>query len=138
MTKINLEQLKSECQIGFARSGGKGGQNVNKVETKVQLSWSPLSTRLLSEQQRSLLLRNPNYGVYANQRGVIQVSSERQRTQLGNLEDGLKKLAAIIIELITPPKKRKRSRPSFASKERRIAGKKARKVIKQSRGRVRG
>ena len=117
--------------MSFARSGGPGGQNVNKVETKVELRWRPAASTVLSEEDRAWLLAQLAGRLTAD--GDLVVTSSRTRDQGRNRDDARAKLARLIERALQRPKPRKRSRPPAAAVERRIAEKKLRGRRKQAR-----
>jgi ribosome-associated protein len=122
---------EGELRIAFARSGGPGGQNVNKVNSKVELRWTPSTSAALGEDDRAWLLRK--LGGRLTNDGELLVTSERTRDQGKNREDAQAKLAAIVAAALFRPKKRRATRPTRASKERRIGAKKHRAEIKKAR-----
>src|SRR5512138_301272 len=120
----------------FIRSGGPRGQNVNKVASAVQLrcdlkEWPTLPVRV-RERLRRLAGRR------LSDDDVIVITAQRFRTQEQNKRDALERLEALIEEASIEPKVRKATRPTRASKERRLEGKQQRASIKRTRGRVRG
>lgn len=124
----------SELAFSFARSSGPGGQNVNKVESKVELRWCPARSRAvaaLDEGTRSWLLERLSPRLTAS--GDLVVTSSRTRDQIKNREDARDKLAAIVREALVRPRVRKRTRPTRASAERRIQEKKRRGAVKRIR-----
>lgn len=125
----------AELQIGFARSGGPGGQNVNKVETKVELRWNPSQsaalTAALSDADRAWLLQRLSSRL--TQAGDLLVTSSKTRDQAKNRDDAVAKMTQVIRSALERPKPRKRTRPSRAAEERRIQEKKRRAAIKQRR-----
>lgn len=123
-----------ELSIGFARSGGPGGQNVNKVSSKVDLRWTPATSRALTPADRDWLL--VKLGGRLTTAGELIVTSEKTRDQLVNRADAEEKLAAIVRTALARPKPRRPTRPSRGAKERRIQAKKGRAVVKSGRGRV--
>ena len=122
---------EDELRVAFARSGGAGGQNVNKVNSKVELRWTPATSLALGEDDRAWLLRKLA-GRLTND-GDLLVTSERTRDQGKNRSDAAAKLAAIVAAALFRPKKRRATRPTRGSKERRIGEKKHRAEIKKSR-----
>jgi protein subunit release factor B len=126
-----MEIPRHRLDIRFARSGGPGGQNVNKVESKVEIrfgvdaaDWIPAATReRLKELQAS---RITNLGEFI-------LSSTRHRSQAQNLEECLRKLADILRVASQRPKRRIKTRPTGASRQRRLVAKAQRSEKKQSR-----
>ena len=116
----------------FVRSTGPGGQNVNKVATAVELRFDAANSPSLSEPVRQRLLARRDRRI--TDAGVIVISAQRFRTQERNREDARERLAAMIQSVLVPPKPRIATRPTRASKERRLTGKKVRAVVKQRRG----
>ena len=125
---------EAELVEEFIRSSGPGGQHVNKTSTAVRLSFDAWNSPSLPDDVRHRLLRNA--GSRATSQGVIQIESESHRSQKQNREAARERLAEMIRAAARPPKKRAKTRPSKASKERRLSGKKARGDIKRLRGRV--
>jgi len=122
-----------ELRVSFARSSGPGGQNVNKVESKVQLRWNPAASTAISESDRAWLLRRLAGKLTVE--GDLLIASNLTRDQGRNREDAEAKLAATIRTALLRPKKRRATRPSLAAKGRRVDEKKARGRIKQERRR---
>ncbi len=125
----------SEFRFTFARSAGPGGQNVNKVNTKVTLHWPVESSPSLPDDIRDRF--RSKYGQRINKNGELVIYSQRYREQGRNTDDCLDKLREMLLDVATAPKKRKRTRPSRASKERRLRDKKAKSQAKESRRRPR-
>ena len=118
----------------FARSGGPGGQNVNKVSSKAEVRWTPATSRALTSADRDWLLAK--LGGRLTTSGELIVVSDRTRDQIVNRGDALAKLVATVAAALVRPKVRRATRPTKGSKERRIAAKKGRAVVKSARGRV--
>ncbi len=115
----------------FSRSSGPGGQNVNKVNSKVTLRWQVGDQpRLSVEWRRRLLARHGNR---VTREGEILVQSDRYRDQPRNLDDCRQRLVGWLLECERPPRERKKTRPTLASKRRRLEAKRRRAATKSSR-----
>lgn len=122
---------ENEIATRFVRSSGPGGQNVNKVSTKVELRFQlELSVALTPARKRRLREAFPSY-VTAG--GELIIMSDRFRSQSMNLTDALERLQAMIRSVWDPPPPRVKTKPSRASKKRRVADKRARGDLKRER-----
>ncbi len=120
-----------EFSYTFARSSGPGGQNVNKVNSKVTLHWDVTTSSSLPEDVRTRFLAK--YPRRINKEGQLVISSERFRDQGRNVTDCTNKLRDLILEIATAPMKRRPTRPTKGSKERRLTGKREKSQKKQDR-----
>jgi ribosome-associated protein len=124
-----------ELHWSFARSGGPGGQNVNKVSSKVLLRWHPGSSKGLSEEVRTRLLEIVRTRL--TNEGDLLITSQKTRDQPKNIEDCKEKLTELLRQARQRPKVRKPTKPSRASKVRRVEAKRRQSGRKANR-RVRG
>jgi len=114
-----------------SRSGGPGGQNVNKVNSKVTLKWDVAHSRILTEEQKTLLLKKllPKL----TKQGVLFLTAQDKRSQLQNKETVLNKLDKLLLNALTPRKTRKATKPNPAAVRNRIQQKKYKSEKKQMR-----
>src|ERR1700752_2615167 len=114
--------LQKEVIYKASRSGGKGGQNVKKVSTKVELLFDIGQSALFTDDEKLLLLQKLQSRL--NRDGLVQVMSEEERSQFMNKEKALEKLHVILAKALHQPKKRKATKPSNASNAARLDSKK--------------
>lgn len=133
--KNDAKQIVEECEKDLifktSRSGGSGGQHVNKVETKVTLRWSVVHSEHLTEVQKTTILEKLKS--FINKEGELVLHSEAKRSQLKNKEIAVKKWKNLILKAFVKRKVRKKSKPSKQAKEKRIKDKKAKSGIKAAR-----
>lgn len=123
---------KDELEESFVRASGPGGQNVNKVASAVQLRFNVAASPSLPEGVRQRLLDSGDSRLTRD--GVLVITAERHRSQAANREDALERLAEIIRKAAHVPRKRVATRPTLASKNRRLEAKTRRGNIKKTRG----
>ena len=123
-----------DLDVSFSRSGGAGGQNVNKVSSKVLLRFHLAQCQVLTFGCKERLKASCPGRLTDD--GDLLVTSDRERDQHRNLEDAKEKLASLIRAALVPPKARTPTKPSKGAKRRRLADKSRRADVKQGRGRV--
>jgi ribosome-associated protein len=128
----NIKLESSELQFSFIRSPGPGGQNVNKVATAVLLRFNVMHSPSLAEPMRMRLMGL--LGSKITTQGDLLIKASRYRTQERNKQDAIDRLQALLKRAAVVPKKRKKTRPTRASKERRLTTKKLQGKTKALRG----
>jgi ribosome-associated protein len=133
---MNQEELKSrdfdsEFNFTTSRSSGPGGQNVNKVSTKVELRFNLQTSAVLSETEKEILFRKLKNKI--NKENELIIVAQSERTQLMNKVAVTAKFFEMLSKALTIPKKRKITQPSLSSKLKRLEGKRNRGIIKKLR-----
>lgn len=130
LTEEQIQAIFKELSYKTSRSGGKGGQNVNKVESKVEIGFDVVNSQVLSEETKQKILNRKSL---ADVSGCIRVISEKHRSQLENKEEARKKLIHLLQNILRPVKKRKPTKPTKASKRKKQESKIKHSEKKQNR-----
>ncbi|MCC4211711.1 alternative ribosome rescue aminoacyl-tRNA hydrolase ArfB [Leeuwenhoekiella parthenopeia] len=119
---MNKEILQSECEFKAVRSSGPGGQHVNKTSTKVMLHWDLEASAVFTEEQKERL--GQRLASKLTTENQLVLSYDQSRSQHKNKEEVFKNLVQLLEKALVIPKKRKKTRPTLASKKRRLESKK--------------
>lgn len=126
-----VNDFSSEIFFKTARSGGSGGQNVNKVETMAEALWLVMESRVFTDEEKErITIKLANK---INKDGYLAVKCSETRSQLENKQIAQRKMEALVAKSLVEPKKRKATRPSKAVKEKRLDSKKKESVKKEMR-----
>jgi ribosome-associated protein len=119
---VNASLLFNELNFTASRSGGPGGQNVNKVNSKITLKFDVVHSRILGEEEKASILKN--LSTHLTSDGVLILSSQDKRSQLENKEDVIRKFEKLMVKAFAKRKKRKATKPSKSAVEKRMTSKK--------------
>jgi ribosome-associated protein len=124
---------RDELELKATRSGGPGGQHVNTSSTRIELVWNVASSPSLWEDERTRLLEKLAHRLDGE--GQLRIVAQGERSQLQNREAAIARFAEVVAKALVVPKRRKATRPTKASKEKRLQGKKQRSELKRERRR---
>jgi ribosome-associated protein len=124
----------SELDFSFSRSGGPGGQHVNRAETKVELRWDVAASGVLTDEQKATLLERLQSHLTTD--GILRLTSEESRSQHRNRALVLERLQELVAAALRPRRKRRPTRPPAAAQARRLERKKQRSEVKERRRKI--
>ncbi len=128
----NISISETELEFEFTRSGGPGGQKVNKTSSAVMLRFDIDASPSLSETVKNRLKKIGGSGVTTN--GILIIHARRYRSQTMNRDDAVQRLIKLLIKAAHKPAKRKSTKPTLASKKKRLQEKRERSLLKKKRG----
>lgn len=128
---MNIDQFLTEFKFSTSKSSGKGGQHVNKTESRVELRWNFADSKFLTDEQKIKFSKLSS--VHIIDQEILHFASELSRSQLKNKQDVIEKAKLFILKNITEKKKRKKSRVPASVKQKRLDTKKKRSEIKVNR-----
>ncbi len=131
---MNFKEILKECFYKTSRSGGAGGQHVNKVETKVEISWNVALSNCLNDKQKALV--QEKLAKRINTKGELICTAQKSRSQSKNKEEAQKKLLALVENALVEKQKRKATRVPKGVKEKRLKVKRVKAEHKQNRKKV--
>lgn len=119
---MNIENISGELTFKFSRSGGAGGQHVNKVSSKVLLQWDVEKSLVLSAEEKAIIMTKLSGRI--NKEGLLQLESDTDRSQIRNKEIAINRLLHILKEALAPVKSRKKTKVPYGSILKRLDRKK--------------
>ncbi|MFP4556381.1 MAG: alternative ribosome rescue aminoacyl-tRNA hydrolase ArfB [Bacteroidales bacterium] len=123
--------FNKEFVFNTSRSSGAGGQNVNKVSTKVELRFSVPNSTLLTDREKEIVLEKLSNKITSE--GILIIVSQAERSQYGNKQKCIEKFYKLLTKALTPKKKRKPTKPTKASEKKRLESKKIQSEKKYQR-----
>jgi len=130
-TPLNERDFLGEFEFSASRSSGPGGQNVNKVSTKIELRFNVQKSALLNDAEKQVIIKRLSNKI--NLEGELIIVSQSERSQLKNKERAIERFYLILTKALKPEKKRMKTAPTQASKEKRLEEKRIQSMIKESR-----
>ena len=132
--KLNAARLNRELEFTASRSEGPGGQNVNKVNSKITLRWDIVNSQIISDDEKRII--RDRLSSFLTKDGVLMLSAQDNRSQLQNKEAVMEKLDALLAKAFTVKKRRKPTKPSKSAKAERLKKKKLVSEKKKWRGNI--
>jgi ribosome-associated protein len=132
--QVFLHTFEHELEEKFVTAGGPGGQNVNKVASAVQLRFNVKASHAFNDEQKWMIRRA--LGNRINEEGELVLFVQTHRSQVRNREEARERLVELLEKALVKPRKRVKTKPSRAQKEKRLEGKSKRSEVKRNRGRV--
>ncbi len=130
-TSLGERDFGSEFEFSASRSSGPGGQNVNKVSTKIELRFDVQKSNLLDDSEKQIIIKKLSKKI--NLKGELIIVSQSERSQLKNKERATERFYLLINKALSPEKKRIKTAPTQASKEKRLEEKRIQSMLKESR-----